>query len=142
MTLVVERMVIQPGRMREALRGGHLTATEVADYLVRRRVPFREAHCLAGQVVRAAEIAGCELWELPMEGYRRISPEFDDGVLDAVTPEGAVASKDVPGGTAPARVLQAMESARAALGVQRCWLIQVRAAQQVAIACLLSAAPG
>lgn len=141
MTLVVERMVIHPGRMGEALRGGHLTATDVADYLVRRRVPFRKAHCLAGQVVRAAETAGCELWELSLEGYRRISPEFEDDVLDAVTPEGAVASKDVPGGTAPARVSQAMESARAALGVQRFWLIQVRADHQAAIARLLSAAP-
>ncbi len=141
MRLVVERMVIQPGRMREALRGGHLTATEVADYLVRRGVPFREAHCLAGQVVCAAEAAGCELWELPLEDYRRISPEFEDGVLDAVTPEGAVASRDVTGGTAPGRVSQAMESARAVLQVQRSWLVQVRADQQAAIARLLSAAP-
>lgn len=141
MTLVVERMVIQAGRMREALRGGHLTATDVADYLVRRRVPFREAHRLAGQVVCAAEAAGCDLWELTLEGYRRIFLGFEDGVLDAVTPEGSVASKDVPGGTAPARVSQAMESARATLDVQRSWLTHVRAGQQAAIARLLSAAP-
>ncbi|MBM3469867.1 MAG: argininosuccinate lyase [Armatimonadetes bacterium] len=141
MTLVVEGMVIRPERMREALRGGHLTATEVADYLVRRRVPFREAHRLAGQVVCAAEAAGRELWELPLEDYRRISPEFQGDVLDAATPEGAVASKDVPGGTAPARVAGAMESARAALEAQRAWLNQVRAAQQAATARLLSAAP-
>jgi len=141
MTLVVERMVIQAGSMREALRGGHLTATDIADYLVRRRVPFREAHRIAGQVVCAAEAAGCELWELTLEGYRRISSEFEDGVLDAVTPEGSVASKDVPGGTAPVRVSQAMDSARATLEVQRSWLTQVRTDQQAAIARLLSAVP-
>lgn len=140
MTLVVGRMVFQPARIREALRGGHLTATDVADYLVRRRVPFREAHRLAGQAVCAAEAAGCELGELALEAYHRISPEFEGDVLDAVTPEGSVASKDVSGGTAPARVSQAMVSARAALDVQRSWLTQVRAAQQAAVTRLLSKA--
>lgn len=141
MALVVGQMEIHPDRMREALRGGHLTATEVADYLVGRGIPFRDAHCLAGRAVCAAEAAGCELWELPLEDYRRIAPEFEEGVLDAVTPEGAVASKDVPGGSAVGRVAQAIESARLALEVQRSWLIEARAAQEAVVARLLEAAP-
>ncbi len=141
-TLVMERMTIQPDRMAEALRGGHITATDVADYLVRKGVPFREAHELAGGAVRAAEAAGCELWELPLEEYRRISQAFEDDVLAAVSLEGSVASRDVPGGTAPGRVLDAMESARSSIEVSRSWLEQVRADQQAAITRLLDAAPG
>src|SRR3990170_1443111 len=67
MTLAVGRLIVNRERMVAALRGGFLTATEVADYLVRRGVPFREAHHLAGRAVRDAEAAGCELWELPLE---------------------------------------------------------------------------
>jgi argininosuccinate lyase len=141
MRIVIERLVIQRDRMAAALRGGFLTATEVADYLVRRGVPFREAHGLAGRVVRAAEEAGRELWELPLEVYRRVSPQFEADVLQAVTPEGAVAARDVSGGTAPARVRQALEAARGTIVVQRAWLEQVRADQEAAEARLLEAAP-
>ncbi|MDR7486516.1 MAG: argininosuccinate lyase [Armatimonadota bacterium] len=142
MRLVVSRMVVHRERMAAALRGGFLTATEVADYLVRRGVPFREAHHLAGRVVQAAEAARCELWELPLEAYRRISPLFEADVLEAATPDGAVAAKDVPGGTAPGRVREAIAGARAALAVQRAWLDQVAADQRAAEARLLGAAPG
>jgi argininosuccinate lyase len=142
MTLVVGRMTVHRDRMASALSGGFVTATEVADYLVRRGVPFREAHRLAGLVVRAAEAAGCELWELPLDEYRRISDAFGADVLQAVRPEGAVASRDVPGGTAPARVDEALASARAALAVERAWVEQVTGAQAEAEARLLAAAPG
>jgi argininosuccinate lyase len=142
LTLVVERLVVDRDRMAAALRAGFLTATEVADYLVRRGVPFREAHRLAGAVVRAAEGAGCELWELPPEAYGRISPRFEAGVAQAVTPAGAVAAKDVPGGTAPGRVQAAMAAARSALAVQQSWLDQERIQQRAAEERLLGEAPG
>jgi len=121
MSLVVESLTVRPDRMAAALRGGFLTATEVADYLVRRGIPFREAHRLAGQVVLAAEAAGCELWDLPLDAYRRVAPQFDQDVLQLVTPEGAVAAKDVPGGTAPRRVAEALTAAGAACAVIRAW---------------------
>ncbi len=139
--LVADRMVVQRERMAAALRGGFLTATEVADYLVRRGVPFREAHRLAGRVVLAAEAARCDLWELPLEAYRNVSPRFEADVLQAVTPEGAVGARDVPGGTAPGRVAQALEAARATAVIQRAWLEQVRVDQQAAEARLLEAVP-
>lgn len=141
MSVVVERMIVRRERMAAALRGGFLTATEVADYLVRRGIPFREAHHLAGQVVREAEAANCELWELPLEMYRRVSPRFDADVIKVVTAEGAISAKDVPGGTAPGRVAQAQEAARAAVAVQRAWLEQVTTDQKAAEARLLESAP-
>jgi argininosuccinate lyase len=142
MTLVVGHMTVNRDRMASALSGGFVTATEVADYLVRRGVAFREAHRLAGLVVRAAEAAGCELWELPLDEYRHISAAFGEDVLLVARPEGAVASRDVPGGTAPARVAEALASARAALAVERAWLEQVTGVQADAEARLLAAAPG
>ena len=142
MSLVVETIAIRSDRMAAALRGGFLTATEVADYLVRRGVPFREAHGLAGKVVLAAEAAGCELWELPLDAYRRVSPLFDDDVLQAVTPEGAVAAKDVPGGTAPRRVGEALDAARAGCAVGRAWCEAAEADYVAAETRLLAAVPG
>ncbi len=137
-SLVVERLVVHRNRMEEALRGGFLTATEVADYLVRRGVPFRDAHHLAGQVVVAAEEAGQELWELPLEAFKRVSPRFEADVLQAVSIEGAVAAKDVPGGTAPTRVAQALAAAREALDAQRGWLDRADADHQAVESRLLT----
>jgi argininosuccinate lyase len=141
MTLAISRLTVHTDRMEAALRGGYLTATEVADYLVRRGVPFRQAHDLAGKAVLAAEAAGCELWELPLAAYKKIAPEFDEDVLQAATPSGAVAAKDVPGGTAPARVMEALEAARAVAVAHRSWVEQAAATQTAAEARLLAAAP-
>jgi len=141
MSLVVAMIAIRPERMAAALRGGFLTATEVADYLVRRGIPFREAHGLAGKVVLAAEAAGCELWELPLDAYRRVSSQFDPDVIQAVTPEGAVAAKDVPGGTAPRRVGEAMGAARAECAVTRAWCDTADADHLASETRLLAAVP-
>jgi argininosuccinate lyase len=141
LTIALQRVIVHRGRMAGALRGGFLTATEVADYLARRGLPFRDGHRLAGQVVQAAELAQAELWELPVEVYRRISPAFDADVLEAVTPEGSVASKDVPGGTAPVRVEEALAAAGSVLAVQRAWLDQAAAEQRASDVTLLESAP-
>jgi argininosuccinate lyase len=142
MHAAVGRLEVRRERMAEALRGGFLTATEVADYLVRRGVPFREAHHLAGQVVRAAEAADRELWDLSLDAYRSISERFDADVLDAVTPAGAVAARDVPGGTAPAQVAQSLAAARSALAVTVAWCEETEARRRASEATLLEAAPG
>ncbi|MDR7495596.1 MAG: argininosuccinate lyase [Armatimonadota bacterium] len=142
MTVVARRLEVRADRLAAALRGGFLTATEVADYLVRRGVAFREAHELAGRVVRAAEAADCELWELPLEAYRAVSPRFEADVLQAVTPRGAVDARDTPGGTAPGRVAEATAEARATVTVERAWVEQAAAAQAEAERRLLEAAPG
>jgi argininosuccinate lyase len=139
--IVADRLEVRADRLADALRGGFLTATEAADYLVRRGVPFREAHRLAGLVVREAEAAGCELWELPIDAYHRASPLFEPDVLQAVTLRGAVAVRDVAGGTAPGRVAQALAAARSAVKVHLAWVEQAAAHQRAAEQRLLDAAP-
>ena len=98
-------------RMREAAAGGFALATDVADYLVRAGMPFREAHAVVGGLVREAEARGCELHELPFAVYEAASALFRPDVLE-LDVDAALASRDIPGGTAPARVREAAEALR------------------------------
>ena len=114
MAVTVSTMELDPERMREAAEGGYALATDIADYLVAKGMPFREAH---GVVSRLSEFAigeGKGLAELPMETYRRFSLLFQDDVL-RITVDSAIAARDVPGGTAQRRVAGAVAAARAEL---------------------------
>ncbi|MCL6643705.1 MAG: argininosuccinate lyase, partial [Dehalococcoidia bacterium] len=102
-------------RMREAAGQGYALATDIADYLVKKGMPFRQAHAVVGGLVREAESRGCELNELPLEVYRAASPLFEPDVL-AITVESALDARDVPGGTAPRRVREAARELRALVG--------------------------
>ncbi|MBE3575847.1 MAG: argininosuccinate lyase, partial [Firmicutes bacterium] len=88
-------------RLAAAAGEGFSTATEVADYLARRGVPFREAHRVTGQIVRHCLEHGCGLADLTLEEWRRFSPAFGPDILAAIQPEAAVAARNVYGGTAP-----------------------------------------
>ncbi len=109
-------------RIAAHLRGGFMGATEIADALARRGVPFREAHELAGKIVLYAQDRGRELWELSPEELRAFSPLLDPSVREATTPAGAVAAKTSEGGTAPDRVGEQMEAARRAIAATLSWL--------------------
>lgn len=98
-------------RMRAAASGGFALATDVADYLVKKGMPFREAHAVVGGLVRACEERGCELHELPLEVYREASSLFEADIL-ALDVDTALAARDVPGGTAPRRVREAAAALR------------------------------
>jgi argininosuccinate lyase len=98
--------------MRAAALEGFATATDLADYLVRKGVTFRDAHEAAARAVRRAEASGCDLSGLPLEVLREFSPAIDADVYRALTLEGSVASRDHPGGTAPAQVKAAIARAR------------------------------
>ena len=98
-------------RMRDAASGGFALATDVADYLVRKGLPFREAHAVTGSLVREAEERGCELHELPFEAYTAASTLFERDVLQ-IDVDSALAARDAIGGTAPARVREAAEALR------------------------------
>ncbi len=111
----------RPERMREALRGGFLTATELADYLARRGVPFREAHEQVGRAVMEAESRGTELWELSLEAIREACPEAGEDVFEVLSPEAACRSHDTPGGPAPVRVADQLEEARERMDGLRSW---------------------
>jgi len=102
----------RPDRMREALSRGFATATDLADYLVRKGLPFRDAHEAVARAVKAAEKAGKDLAELPIEELKRFSPLVGDDVRSVLTPEGSVASRSHIGGTAPVAVRAAIERAR------------------------------
>ena len=102
----------QPARMREALREGFATATDLADYLVRKGLPFRDAHEVVARAVRAAERAGKDLGELPLAELKSFSPLIGKDARAVLTPEGSVASRNHIGGTAPEAVRAAIARAR------------------------------
>ncbi len=95
-------------RLRSAAANPALLATDAADYLVRRGVPFRQAHDLVGQVLRAAEKQDKPWTQLSREDLRQISPSFGDDFLPSLTVDGAIASKSVPGGTSEESVRTAI----------------------------------
>lgn len=101
-------------RMREVAGASFSLATDVADYLVKKGFPFRDAHSVVGGLVREAEQRGCELNELPFEVYEKASALFERDILE-LDVDSALAARDVPGGTAPARVRAAAAQLRALL---------------------------
>ncbi|MGE0357022.1 MAG: argininosuccinate lyase [Burkholderiales bacterium] len=105
----------RPERMREALAEGHATATDLADYLVRKGMAFRDAHEIVARAVREAEAAGVDLAEIPLERLKSFSPLVEADVHDVLSPEGSAASRRHVGGTAPETVRAAIARARARL---------------------------
>ena len=101
MTGAVASLTLDRGRLAAAL-GTRMLATDLADYLVRRGVPFREAHHVAGQLVRVAEDAGRELSRLTLEEMNAVHPAFADDVYEVFDPAASVESRAVRGGTAAA----------------------------------------
>ncbi|MGW8266274.1 MAG: argininosuccinate lyase [Longimicrobiales bacterium] len=99
----------------EAGLSGDLLATDLADYLVRRGVPFRESHEIVGRVVRESEDRGVSLVDLPVDVYRGIHPAFDAGLQQIFSWEASVEARAVPGGTAREAILTQMSRARKAL---------------------------
>jgi len=102
----------QPGAMREALLEGHATATDLADYLVRKGMAFRDAHEVVARAVREAERAGVDLAALPVSQLKKFSEKISGDVKRILTPEGSVAARSHRGGTAPAEVRRAIARAR------------------------------
>jgi argininosuccinate lyase len=113
--LVATGLKAVPERMRAAAQEGYATATDLADYLVRKGVSFRDAHEAVARAVRHAEKKQCDLADLPLKDLQRFAPEIGKDVFDVLTLEGSVASRNHPGGTAPAQVRAAIRAARAAL---------------------------
>jgi argininosuccinate lyase len=107
-------------RMRAAAEdpAGYLLATEAADWLARRGVPFREAHRAVGALVREAERRGLALRDLPDDALRRAHPRFDPTVRRALTLEAAVAARRAIGGTAPGNLRRELARWRRLLGVR------------------------
>jgi argininosuccinate lyase len=110
--LVASGITVNAERMRAAAGAGHATATDLADYLVRKGLPFRDAHEAVARAVREAEARRVELADLPLADLQGFASGIGSDVHAVLTLEGSVASRDIPGGTAPVRVRAAAEDAR------------------------------
>jgi argininosuccinate lyase len=110
---MVETVEFVPERMRHSAGQGFSTATDLADWLVREAgVPFRQAHHITGNAVKAAEQRGCDLAELPIEDLKAIDPRIDERVYSVLTVEASVNSRTSHGGTAPERVREQVAQAK------------------------------
>nr|WP_199064061.1 argininosuccinate lyase [Chromobacterium sp. ASV5] len=97
-------ITVKPEAMRAAVLQGFATATDLADYLVKKGLPFRDSHEVVALAVRRADQAGVDLADLPLETLREFSALIERDVYAVLTPEGSLAQRDHVGGTAPAQV--------------------------------------
>src|SRR5690625_6668614 len=107
-------LVFHTDRMAELAPQGFSLATDIADHLVRRGVPFRSAHEISGACVRVAEEQDKELWDLTDEELTSISEHLDGSVRSVLSVDGSIASRAAKGGAEPVRVAQQEQAAAAA----------------------------
>jgi len=110
--IVLDNLTVNEETTRDAASRGYLNATELADYLVKKGVPFRTAHEAVGHAVLFAIEKGRELDELTLEQLREFSPKIEKDVFKALGLERTLASKNTVGGTAPKRVRDALKRAK------------------------------
>ncbi|HEY8560753.1 MAG TPA: argininosuccinate lyase [Pyrinomonadaceae bacterium] len=110
--IVLRNIKINVEKSRLAATRGYLNATELADYLVQKDIPFRSAHDMVGGIVLFAISKGKELNELSLEEMREFSPKIERDVFDALSLEKTLAAKNQIGGTSPERVADALEAAK------------------------------
>ena len=105
---------VKPDAMRKAALQGFATATDLADYLVKKGLPFRDAHEIVARAVKAAELKGCDLADLSLAELQGFSSLVMDDVFTILTLEGSLAARNHIGGTAPEQVRAAVMRARLA----------------------------
>jgi argininosuccinate lyase len=118
---LVGTLTFHPDRLEQLAPRGFSLATDVADWLVRQRVPFARAHHVAGATVRYCEQHGIELSDLTPARLVEISPDLGPGVLDVLTVQGSISSRDGRGGTAAVRVREQLDEVREARGRLVAW---------------------
>lgn len=118
-TPMVETMRVNREVMARAASGGFTNATEVADYLAKKGVPFRKAHEIVGRLVLGCLEKGKSLDQLTVAEYKEASPLIEEDIYDAINIEKCVAARKVSGGPAPEAVLESIKSGRA-------WLERVK----------------
>jgi argininosuccinate lyase len=111
-TGLIPEIVVNKERMRNAAMQGFTTATDLADYLVRKNIAFRDAHAVVGQSVQYAIKAEKDLSELTLDELKQFSEVIEDDVFDFLSLEGSVTARSHQGGTAPEQVYQAIHKGR------------------------------
>ena len=101
---MIDTMRVLPDNMRRAAAGGFINATDCADYLVGKGLPFRDAYKATGSLVALCIDKGLTLETLPLEAYREVCPLFDEGVFESISLERCAAMRRVYGGPAPENV--------------------------------------
>jgi argininosuccinate lyase len=109
-------MTLDRERMRDAVEHGFATATDLAEYLVGKGIPFRDAHEIVGKSVRYCIDSDLRLCDLSLEQFRAFSPAIEDDVYSVLSVEGSIRARDHIGGTSPAQVRSAVSRARERLG--------------------------
>lgn len=112
---MIETMSIKPENMLKQAKLGHLAATDVADYLAKKGLPFRHAHEVVGHLVLLCEQRGCNLDDLSFDDFKAASSLFEEDIVKALDLPSIVAARTTEGGTGEAAVTQQMEKAKAAL---------------------------
>jgi len=105
-------ITVKPEAMRAAALQGYATATDLADYLVKKGLPFRDAHEAVARAVRSCVDLNCDLSDLTLEQLKVFSPLIEADIFAVLTLEGSVAARDHIGGTAPNQVRQAIAAIR------------------------------
>jgi len=109
-TEMMKGMTVNRETMRKAAEDGFITATDLADYLVKKGIPFRRAHEAVGRAVLRATELGCGLAELPLAEYKRLVPQIDENVYEAISVDASVNRRTSLGGTAPRNLKKRLES--------------------------------
>jgi len=113
---MMDGLAVDRARAAASLEGGHILATDLADYLASRGMPFREAHEVVGRVVARCVDTGREISDLTVADFKGFSDRFGDDITDYATVAASLARKSQPGGTAPARVAERLAHWEKALG--------------------------
>jgi argininosuccinate lyase len=106
---MVGGITVKPEAMERAALKGYATATDLADYLVKKGLPFRDAHETVAHAVKTAIGKGVDLSELPLEALQQFNPHIEADVYEVLSLRGSLNARNVLGGTAPAQVLRQIE---------------------------------
>src|SRR4051794_28995981 len=121
---MISTMTVRVDRLAAAAPVGYSLATEVADWLVRRGVPFRDAHEITGQLVALCSVRGCELDDLTDDDLAKVSEHLDPSVRQVMSVESALASRTTPGSTGPGPVAEQLALVQHRLDSWRQWAVE------------------
>ena len=112
---ILETMTVKKDRMRHAVEKDYSNATDIADYLAKKGLPFREAHAVTGKMVLYAIEQGKYLLDLSLDDFKRFNPLFEADIFEALQPENVMKARQSEGGTAPDQIEKQIQLAEAKL---------------------------